>query len=258
MSILAGKQGIILGIANQNSIAWAIAQAMSAAGARLAFNYINERMEPKVRKLTETLPGSLTLPCDVTKDEEIDSFFAKTGEFFGGRADFLVHSIAFAGREELEGRFLNTSRAGYAQALDISAYSLVATARRAHPLLVAAGGGSIMTLSYYGAEKAVPQYNVMGVAKAALEACVRYLAADLGPDKIRVNAISAGPVNTLSARGIKGFTGMLHAAADRSPLRRSIEPSEVGQAAVFLASVASTAITGEVLHVDAGYNIMGT
>ncbi len=258
MTVLAGKQGIILGVANSYSIAWAIAEAMHTAGARLAFNYLNERMEPKVRKLSETIPNSLTLPCDVTKDDQLDSFFKSVGESFGGKADFLVHSVAFANREDLEGRFVDTSRAGFALALDVSAYSLVAAARRAFPLLEAAGGGSVMTLSYYGAEKAVQNYNVMGVAKAALEASVRYLAADLGPQKIRVNAISAGPVNTLSARGIRGFTGMLHSAADRSPLRRNIEPSEVGQTAVFLASDASAAITGETLHVDAGYNVMGT
>ncbi|MBI3737239.1 enoyl-ACP reductase [Candidatus Sumerlaeota bacterium] len=258
MGSLDGKQGIILGIANQNSIAWAVAQSMRAAGARLAFNFLNERMEPKVKKLTDTISDSITLPCDVTKDEEIESFFTSVGEFFGGKLDFLVHSIAFANREDLEGRFVNTSRSGWATALEISAYSLVAVSRRALPLLETAGGGSIMTMSYYGAEKAVPNYNVMGVAKAALEASVRYLAADLGPQRIRVNAISAGPVNTLSARGIKGFTGMLHAAAERSPLHRSITPTEVGETAVFLASDGAAAITGETLHVDAGYNIMGT
>jgi enoyl-[acyl-carrier protein] reductase I len=257
MGALAGKQGIILGVANKNSIAWAIAEAMRQAGARLAFNFLNERMEPKVRKLSETIEGSITLPCDVAQDGQIAAFFDQVGAAFGGKADFLVHSIAFANREDLEGRFVDTSRAGFAMALDISAYSLVAVARAAAPLLRAAGGGSIMTLSYYGAEKAVQNYNVMGVAKAALEASVRYLAADLGPEKIRVNAISAGPVNTLSARGIRGFTTMLHAAAERAPLRRNIEPAGVGQTAVFLASDASTAITGETLYVDAGYNIVG-
>jgi len=258
MAQLDGKQGIVLGIANQHSIAWAIAQAMHEAGARLAFNFLNDRMEPKVKKLTETIPNSLTLPCDVTQDVQIESFFSSVGAEFGGKIDFLVHSIAFANREDLEGRFSNTSRAGFSLAMDISAYSLVAVARRALPLFEAAGGGSIVTLSYYGSEKAVPGYNVMGVAKAALEASVRYLAADLGAQNVRVNAISAGPVNTLSARGIRGFTNMLHGAAERSPLKRNIETSEVGQTAVFLASNASTAITGEVLHVDAGYSVMGT
>ncbi len=257
MTSLQGKRGIILGIANKNSIAWGIAQAMHAAGAQLAFNFLNERMEPKVKKLTDTLPGAMTLACDVTKDEEIDAFFKQVGEHFDGQLDFLVHSIAFANREDLEGRFVDTSRAGFNLALEISAYSLAATTQRALPLLQAAGGGSVMTMSYYGAEKAVSAYNVMGVAKAALEACVRYLAADLGVDNIRVNAISAGPVNTLSARGIRGFTGMLNEAAEKSPLRRRITTEEIGQTAVFLASDGSSGITGETLYVDAGYNIMG-
>lgn len=258
MKLLEGRNGVILGIANKNSIAWAVAQAAREAGANLAFNYLNDRMEPKVRKLTETIEGSLTAECDVTDDGQIESFFEKVSAHFGGRLDFLVHSIAFANREDLEGRFVDTSRAGFALALDISAYSLVAVSRRALPLLSAAGGGSIMTMTYYGAEKAVANYNVMGVAKSALESSVRYLAADLGPDRIRVNAISAGPVNTLSARGIRGFTGMVHAAADRSPLRRPIEPKEVGDMAVYLASDMSTAVTGEVIHVDSGYHAMGT
>lgn len=257
MSALSGKQGIILGIANKNSIAWGIAQSMHAAGARLAFNYLNERMEPKVKALTETIPGAITLPCDVTKDEEIDAFFAAISSHFGGKIDFLVHSLAFANREDLEGRFVDTSRSGFSLALEISAYSLVAVSRRALPLFEAAGGGSIMTMSYYGAEKAVKSYNVMGVAKAALEASVRYLAADLGVNNIRVNAISAGPVNTLSARGIRGFTSMLHEASDKAPLRRNITTEEVGETAVFLASNGSSGITGETLYVDAGYNIIG-
>lgn len=257
MSRLSGQNGVILGVANKNSIAWGIAQAMHAAGARLAFNYLNERMEPKVRKLTDEIEGALTLPCDVTKDEEVDAFFNQVGEAFGGRLDFLVHSVAYAEREDLTGRFVDTSRSGFHTALEISAYSLVAVTQRALPLLKAAGGGSVMTMTYYGAEKAVSGYNVMGVAKAALEASVRYLAADLGPDAVRVNAISAGPVNTLSARGIRGFTDMLKAAADRAPLRRNVTLEEIGATAVFLASPASAGITGEILHVDAGYNIMG-
>ena len=257
MGSLEGKRGVILGIANKNSIAWAIAKAMDAEGASLAFNFLNDRMEPKVRKLTETLPDSPTMICDVTKDEEIDAFFAAVSDAFDGKLDFLVHSLAFANREDLLGRFVDTSREGYALALEISAYSLVAVTRRALPMMEAAGGGSVMTLSYFGAEKAMPGYNVMGVAKAALEAGVRYLAADLGPQNIRVNAISAGPVNTLSARGIRGFTTMLHTTAERSPLRRSITPEEIARTAAFLASDASTGITGETLHVDAGYNVMG-
>lgn len=257
MGLLEGKQGVVMGIANKNSIAWGIAQRMHEEGARLAFNFLNERMEPKVKGLTEGLANSITLPCDVTKDEEIDAFFKSVGEAFGGKLDFLVHSIAFANREDLEGRFVDTSRSGFATALDISAYSLVATAKRALPLFEAAGGGSVMTMSYYGAEKAVRAYNVMGVAKAALEASVRYLAADLGPNRIRVNAISAGPVNTLSARGIKGFTTMLHGAAEKAPLKRNILPEEVGNLGVFLASDWSAAITGETIYIDCGYNIMG-
>jgi enoyl-[acyl-carrier protein] reductase I len=257
MGLLDGKRGVVLGIANKNSIAWAMAQRMHAEGAKLAFNFLNERMEPKVKALTEGIAGSITLPCDVTKDEEIDAFFAKVGEAFGGKLDFLVHSVAFANREDLEGRFVDTSRAGFATALEISAYSMVAATKRALPMFAAAGGGSVMTMTYYGAEKAVPAYNVMGVAKAALEASVRYLAADLGPQNIRVNAISAGPVNTLSARGIKGFTTMLHGAAEKAPLRRNILPEEVGHLGVFLASDWSAAITGETIYIDCGYNIMG-
>ncbi len=257
MTLLQGKRGAILGIANKNSIAWGIAQAMHAAGASLAFNFLNERMEPKVKKLTDTIPGSVTLPCDVTNDEEIDRFFADLSKHFDGKLDFLVHSIAYAEREDLTGRFVDTSRKGFGTALDISAYSLVATAQRALPLMDAAGGGSIMTMTYYGAEKAVGGYNVMGVAKAALEASVRYMALDLGANNIRVNALSPGPVNTLSARGVRGFTDMLHLAADRSPLKRNVTHEEIGASAVFLASDGSSGISGEVIHVDAGYHVVG-
>lgn len=257
MTLLQGKRGAILGIANKNSIAWGIAEAMHAAGASLAFNFLNERMEPKVKKLTEAIPGSVTLPCDVTKDEEIDTFFAEIARHFDGKLDFLVHSIAYAEREDLTGRFVDTSRTGFRTALEISAYSLAATAKRALPLMKAAGGGSIMTLTYYGSEKAVAGYNVMGVAKAALEASVRYMALDLGPDNIRVNALSPGPVNTLSARGIRGFTDMLHMAADRAPLKRNVTLEEIGATAVFLASDGSAGISGEVIHIDAGYHAVG-
>lgn len=257
MSLLAGKKGVVLGIANKNSIAWGISKQMHEAGASLAFNFLNERMEPKVKKLTETLPGALTEGCDVSSDAEIDAFFEKVSAHFGGQLDFVVHSIAFADREDLTGRFVDTSREGFRTALEISAYSLAAVARRALPMLQASGGGSIMTMSYYGAEKVLPGYNVMGVAKAALEASVRYLASDLGVDNVRVNAISAGPVNTLSARGIRGFTSMLHAAAERAPLKRNVSLEEIGQTAVFLASDGSSGITGETLYVDAGYNIIG-
>jgi enoyl-[acyl-carrier protein] reductase I len=257
MPLLAGKQGVILGVANKNSIAWGIAQALHEAGARLAFNFLNERMEPKVRSLAETIPGAFVHGCDLSKDEEIASFFAALGAHFGGKLDFLVHSVAFAPREELEGRFVDASRAGFAVAMDISVFSLVAAAKAALPLFEAAGGGSILTMSYYGAEKAVPGYNVMGVAKAALEASVRYLAADLGPANVRVNAISAGPVNTLSARGIRGFTTMLHATADKSPLRRAISTREIGLTAAFLASDGAAAITGDTIYVDAGFHAVG-
>lgn len=258
MSLLAGKQGVILGIANHRSIAWGIAEAMHAQGARLAFNFPNERMEPKVLKLVdEGMPGSPVLPMDVTKDDQVAAFFSKVGEAFGGRIDFLIHSLAFANREDLEGRFVDTSRDGFMLALDVSAYSLVSVTRAALPYLRAAGGGSIATLTYLGAERAVEKYNVMGVAKAALESAVRYLALDLGSEKIRVNAISAGPVNTLSARGIKDFTTMLNVARDRAPLRRNVELAEIGGTAVFLASDLSAGITGETLHVDCGYSMVG-
>lgn len=257
MGLLEGKRGAILGIANKNSIAWGVAQSMHQAGATLAFNFLNERMEPKVKKLTDTIPGAITLPCDVTKDAEIDAFFTEIGSRFDGKLDFLVHSIAYAEREDLTGRFVDTSRKGFATALEISAYSLVAVAQRALPLMEGAGGGSIMTMTYYGAEKAVAGYNTMGVAKAALEASVRYLALDLGPNNVRVNALSPGPVNTLSARGIRGFTDMLHAAADKAPLKRNVSLDEIGATAVFLASDGSAGITGEVVHIDAGYHAVG-
>ena len=255
---LEGKNGVILGVANRYSIAWGIARAAAQAGARLAFNYQNERTEQGVKKLLAAeMPDAVCLPCNVTNDEEIARFFEKIGNHFGGQLHFLVHSIAFARKEELAGRFADTSRAGFALAMDVSVFSLVAAARCARPLMEAADGGSVLTLSYFGAEKVVRNYNVMGVAKAALEASVRYLAADLGPDGVRVNAISAGPIKTLAARGITGFSDMLGLAAERAPLRRNVEAGEVGQAAVFLASDAARGITGEILYVDAGYNIMG-
>ena len=254
--MLEGKNGIIFGVANKRSIAWAIAQAASAAGASLAFNYLDERLEDKVRELARTLPGDPPcFACDATRDEELDRFFAQAGERFGGRLDFLVHCIAFAERQDLEGEFAKTSRGGFRTALDVSAYTLVAMAHRAAPFMKE--GGSILTLTYLGSERVFPGYNVMGVAKAALESAVRYLAADLGPKGIRVNAISAGPIQTLSARGIHGFTDILGHYAQRSPLRRNTEPEEVGDAAVFLLGRAGRGITGEVLHVDGGYHAMG-
>ncbi|HEX2121578.1 MAG TPA: enoyl-ACP reductase, partial [Thermoanaerobaculia bacterium] len=227
MPLLEGKTGIIFGVANKRSIAWAIAQALSREGMRLAFTYQGERLKESVEALSSTLPDSLLLPCDVTLDHEVESVFRTMDEQFG-RLDALVHSVAFAPREDLENEFVKTSREGFKTAHDISAYSLVALTRAALPLFEKSGGGSVLALTYYGAEKAVEGYNLMGVAKASLEAAVRYLAADLGPRGVRVNAISAGPVNTLSARGIRGFTGMLKHHADKAPLRRNVELREVG------------------------------
>ncbi len=254
--LLAGKTGIVFGVANKRSIAWAIAQALSGAGMRLAFTYQGERLKETVEGLISGMDDALLLPCDVTSDEEIDQVFRQVGERFG-HLDALVHSVAYAPKEDLEGEFLNTSRQGFLTAHDISAYSLVALTRAAVPLMEKAGGGSVVALTYYGAEKAVEGYNVMGVAKASLEASVRYLAANLGPRNIRVNAISAGPVNTLAARGIRGFTGMLKHHAERAPLRRGVELVEIGNAGLFLVSNMSGAMTGEIMFVDCGYNIVG-
>jgi enoyl-[acyl-carrier protein] reductase I len=255
MPLLSNKTGIIFGVANKRSIAWAIAQALSREGMQLAFTYQGERLKENVEELTATMSGSLLLPCDVTNDGEIDSVFKNVERQFG-RLDTLVHSVAFAPREDLENEFVKTSRDGFKMAQDISAYSLVVLTRAALPLMEKAGGGSVIAMTYYGAEKVVEGYNVMGVAKASLEASIRYLAANLGPRNVRVNAISAGPVNTLAARGIKGFTGMLKHHAERAPLRRNVELEEIGNAAVFLASPMSSGITGEVLFVDCGYNII--
>ena len=256
MGLLEGKTGIIFGVANKRSIAWAIAQALSREGMRLAFTYQGERLKESVEELTTKMSDSLLLPCDVTADAEIDAVFKDVGEKFA-KLDVLVHSVAYAPREDLENEFVKTTRAGFKVAHDISAYSLVGLTRAALPLMEKAGGGSVIAMSYYGAEKAVEGYNLMGVAKASLEASIRYLAANLGPKNIRVNAISAGPVNTLAARGIKGFTGMLKHHAEKAPLRRNVELEEIGSAALFLASPMSSAITGEVLYVDGGYNIIG-
>ena len=255
MSLLAGKLGIVFGVANKRSIAWAIAQAWHQAGARLAFTYQGERLRENVEELASAFGAdTLILPCDVTKDEEIDKVFEKVGGEFG-RLDLLLHSVAFAPRDALEGRFLNTSREAFRVAHDVSAYSLVALARRAAPLMTQ--GGSIVAMSYYGAEKVVPHYNVMGVAKAALEASTRYLAYDLGPQKVRVNCISAGPMNTLAARGIAGFGDMLKHYEAHAPLKRNVLPEELGATGTFLASDGAAAITGQVLYVDCGYQIMG-
>jgi enoyl-[acyl-carrier protein] reductase I len=256
MPLLEGKTGIIFGVANKRSIAWAIAQALSREGMRLAFTYQGERLKESVEALTTTIEGSVLLPCDVTNDGEVDAVFNSLGEQFG-RLDTLVHSVAFAPKEDLENDFVKTSRDGFKLAHDISAYSLVALSRAAMPLFEKAGGGSVLALTYHGAVKAVEGYNLMGVAKASLEASVRYLAANLGPQNVRVNAISAGPVNTLAARGISGFTTMLKHHAEKAPLRRNVKLEEIGNAALFLCSDMSSAITGEIMYVDCGYNIMG-
>ncbi|MEX2148437.1 MAG: enoyl-ACP reductase [Candidatus Rokuibacteriota bacterium] len=255
MTLLDGKTGIVFGVANKRSIAWAIAQSLASAGMRLAFTYQGERLKENVEELAATLPGSVLYPCDVTSDPEIGSVFAGVERDLG-RLDTLVHSVAYAAKEDLEGAFVNTGRDGFRLAHEISAYSLVVLTRAALPLLEKSGQGSVIAMTYYGAEKVAAGYNVMGVAKAALESSVRYLAADLGPRGVRVNAISAGPVNTLAARGIKGFTGMLKHHAERAPLRRNVELREVGDTALFLASPMASGITGEVIHVDCGYNIM--
>lgn len=253
--MLKDKVGIIFGVANKRSIAWATAQSLHGAGARLAFTYQGERLKENVEGLTkDAMPGSLLLPCDVTKQEEVDETFKRVGEEFG-RLDFLIHSIAYAPREALDGEYLDTSREAFLTALDISAFSLVQLSKAAAPLMTE--GGSIVCMTYYGAEKVVAGYNVMGVAKAALEATTRYLANDLGPRNIRINAISAGPIQTLSARGVADFTTMLKHAAERAPLRRNVQASEVGNTALFLCSPMASAITGEVIHVDCGYNVMG-
>jgi len=250
--LLENKFGIIFGVANKRSIAWATARACMDAGGRLAFTYQNERLRENVEGLTAGTDSPL-VQCDVTRPEEVEAAFAAVRERFG-RLDFLVHSLAFAPREALEGEFVATTRDAFLTALDISAYSLAELARAAAPLMTE--GGSIVSMTYYGAEKVVPNYNVMGVAKAALEASTRYLANDLGKRNIRVNAVSAGPLNTLAARGVGNLSSMLHHHAEHSPLKRNVEAREVGNAALFLVSPLSSGITGEVLHVDCGYNIM--
>jgi enoyl-[acyl-carrier protein] reductase I len=255
MSLLAGKYGIVFGVANKRSIAWAIAQAWHQAGAKLAFTYQSDRLKDNVAELTEVFGAhTLLLPCDVTRDEEISSVFQTISQKWG-RLNLVLHSVAFAPRDALEGRFLDTSREAFRVALDVSAYSLVAVSRAAAPLMT--GGGSIVAMSYYGAEKVVPHYNVMGVAKAALESATRYLAYNLGPQKVRVNCLSAGPVNTLAARGIAGFNDMFKHYEEHSPLQRNVLPEELGATGAFLASDGAAAITGQVLYVDCGYQIMG-
>jgi enoyl-[acyl-carrier protein] reductase I len=254
--MLKGKLGIVFGVANKRSIAWAIAKAWHEAGARLAFTYQGDRIKENVEELVGTFGKDTPLyPCDVTSDEQVHNVFSSLKKDFGGGLHLLLHSVAFAPKEALEGDFLSTSREAFRVAHDVSAYSLLGVTREAAPLMT--DGGSVIAMTYYGSEKVVPHYNVMGVAKASLEATVRYLAYDLGPKKIRVNAISAGPVNTLAARGISGFMTMLKHYEEHAPMKRNIEPKELGETGIFLASDFSTAITGEVLHVDCGYHIMG-
>ena len=256
MSSLAGRTGLIVGVANKRSIAWAIAQAVSNAGARLALTYQGERLEENVRELSAPLTDPLILPLDVTDDAQIASVFAEIDRSFGG-LDFVVHGAAYAPREELSNPFVQTTREGFKMALDVSAYSLIALSRGALPLMEKKGGGSILTLTYLGSERVFQNYNVMGVAKAALESTVRYLAADLGPKNIRVNAISAGPIKTLAASGVSGFSSILQVYRDRAPLRRTVDTSEVADAALFLLSDAGRAVTAEVLMVDGGYHATG-
>ncbi|HXE91156.1 MAG TPA: enoyl-ACP reductase [Terriglobales bacterium] len=251
---LEGRNAVVFGVANKRSIAWAISQSLANAGARLAVTYQNERLAEEARDLIADLPGAEGFQCDVSSDQEVDRLFGELQSRYG-KLHVLVHSIAYAPAEELKGEFLNTTREGFRIAHDVSVYSLIALARAAAPLMTE--GGSIITLTYHGSERVVPHYNVMGVAKAALEATVRYLAHDLGKRKIRVNAISAGPIKTLAARGIAGLGDMLKSHAERAPLARNVDVAEVGSTALFLASDASSAITGEVIYVDCGYNIMG-
>lgn len=250
-----GKRVLVFGVANERSIAWGIARAMHAAGAECAFTFAGEVLEKRVRPLAESVDAPLILPCDVTRDADVEAAFARVRERWDA-IDVLIHSIGFANREDLDGRFLDTSRDGFATALDVSVYSLVLLARHAVPLLVPRNG-AILTLTYYGSEKVVPNYNVMGVAKAALEASVRYLASDVGPDGVRVNAISAGPIKTLAASGVRGFRGILGTIAERAPLRRNVTQDDVARAALFLCSEMGAGVTGEVVHVDSGYNVMG-
>ncbi|GAX91310.1 enoyl-ACP reductase FabI [Effusibacillus lacus] len=252
-NLLKGKTILVMGVANERSIAWGIAQSLHNAGAKLAFTYQGERVERRIKELVADMPDSVVLPCDVTKDEEIDAVFA-TLEKETGTLHGLVHSLAFANKEDLEGLFVDTSRAGYALAQDISAYSLVAVTQRARKLMK--DGGSILTMTYLGGERVVQGYNMMGVAKAALDSCMKYLAADLGPENIRVNAISAGPIMTLAARGVRDFSTMLKLVSEKAPLRRGVTQEEVGNTALFLMSDLSSGITGEIIHVDAGYNIL--
>src|SRR5881397_1404458 len=252
-----GKRGLVLGVANRRSIAWAIAQKLADGGASLAFTYQGERIEKSVRELADSVSSPLVTECDVRSDEGLERVFAEVGEAFGGQLDLLVHSVAFADTRDLEGRFTDTPRDRFWLALDVSAYSLVACVRAAEPLMEKAGGGSVVTMTYLGGERAVPHYNVMGVAKATLDSCVKYLAWDLGQKNIRVNALSAGPVRTLAARSIAGFPTMEAIVEERAPLHRHIDAADVAEGAAYLLSDAARNVTGTTLYVDSGYHSMG-
>ncbi len=254
MGMLTGKTALVFGVANKYSLAWGIAQALASEGAEVGFSYAIERLERRVRPLAESVGSRFVERCDVTSDEEIAQVFARAAETYE-KIDILVHAIAYAEREDLEGLYLDTSRAGFQTAMDISVYSLVALARAARPLM--SNGGSVVTLTYYAAEKVVPKYNVMAIAKAALEASVRYLAAELGPEGIRVNAISAGPIKTLSSAAFAGLRDMLRYVGERAPLRRNITQEEVSKTALYLLSDLSSGVTGETIYVDSGYHILG-
>lgn len=255
MELFKDKRVLVFGIANERSIAWGITQAMKQHGARFAITYAGEALEKRVVPLAEAIGAELTLPCDVTDDAQVEALFKDVKEKWGG-IDVLIHAVAYANREDLAGLYVDTSREGFKTALEISAYSLVLLARHSAPLMQPQGG-SIVTLTYYGAEKVVQGYNVMGIAKAALEASVRYLAADLGPQNIRVNAISAGPIKTLAASGIRGFKNILHIVEEKAPLRRNVTQDDVANTALYLCSELGNGVTGEVIYVDSGYNIMG-
>ncbi len=253
--LLEGKKGLILGVANKRSIAWAIAQSLSAAGAEIAFTYQGERLKENVEELAGTLPGSIVLPCDVSQEKEVDALFQQVDKAWQG-LDFLVHAVAYAKAEDLDGSYIKTSADGFQTALNISAYSLTLLAQKAEKLMEKKGGGSMLALTYLGGDRVMPGYNVMGVAKSALQTSVKYLAYDLGPKNIRVNAISAGPINTLAARGIAGFSDILKMVREKSPLKRNTTAEEVGDTALFLCSSLSRGITGEIIFVDGGYNIV--
>jgi enoyl-[acyl-carrier protein] reductase I len=253
-NLMENRAAVVFGVANKRSIAWAIAQRLQESGAKLAITYQNERLRQEAEDLIKSLPGAEAFQCDVSNDQEIAKLFDTLKTRYG-KLHTVIHSVAYAPAEELKGDFVMTTREGFRVALDVSCYSLIAVTRAAAPLMT--DGGSVVTMTYYGSEKVVPHYNVMGVAKAALEASVRYLANDLGPAKVRVNAISAGPIKTLAARGISGLSDMMKSHAERAPLKRNVDVNEVADTAVFLSSDGGAGITGEVLYVDCGYNIMG-